>query len=298
MLKKSRSILIWNDWLIFALLSLIWGSSFILIKKSLVVFDPVTVASLRILFATIAFLPVIATNFYKINFRIWYKYLIVGLAGTGIPAFLFAIAQTKVSSNLAGALNTLTPIFTLIIAVLLFRTRFDLKKLSGVFLGLIGAASIIYTVNSDFRGGVFFTSLIVVASILYGLNVNLVKSYFDNHNTLILTAASFIFFGPVSLIILSKTDFLHQMQNNDKAWMALLSVATLSLFSTVISTVLFFRLVQKSNAVFASSVSFTAPVVALFWGWLDGESFNLANLISLSLILLGVYLTRNGKKSK
>ncbi len=296
MLNKSRSILKWNDWLIFALLSLIWGSSFILIKKSLVVFDPVTVASLRILFATIAFLPVIAVNFYKINFSIWYKYLIVGLAGTGIPAFLFAIAQTRVSSNLAGALNTLTPIFTLIIAVLLFRTRFDLKKVSGVFLGLIGAASIIYTVNSDFKGGVFYTSLIVIASILYGLNVNLVKKYFDNHNTLILTAASFIFFGPVSIIILAKTDFLHQMQKNDKALMALLSVATLSLFSTVISTVLFFRLVQKSNAVFASSVSFTAPVVALLWGWLDGESFNVVNLISLSLILLGVYLTRNGRR--
>jgi len=295
-LNKSRSILKWNDWLIFALLSLIWGSSFILIKKSLVVFDPVTVANLRILFATIAFLPVIAVNFYKINFSIWYKYLIVGLAGTGIPAFLFAIAQTRVSSNLAGALNTLTPIFTLIIAVLLFRTRFDLKKVSGVFLGLIGAASIIYTVNSDFKGGVFYTSLIVIASILYGLNVNLVKKYFDNHNTLILTAASFIFFGPVSIIILAKTDFLHQMQNNDKALMALLSVATLSLFSTVISTVLFFRLVQKSNAVFASSVSFTAPVVALLWGWLDGESFNVVNLISLSLILLGVYLTRNGRR--
>lgn len=296
MLNKSRSILKWNDWLIFALLSLIWGSSFILIKKSLVVFDPVTVASLRILFATIAFLPVLATKLYKINFNIWYKYLIVGLAGTGIPAFLFAIAQTRVSSNLAGALNTLTPIFTLIIAVLLFRTRFDLKKVSGVFLGLIGAASIIYTVNSDFKGGVFFTSLIVIASILYGLNVNLVKKYFDNHDTLILTAASFIFFGPVSIIILAKTDFLHQMQNNDKAWVALLSVATLSLFSTVISTVLFFRLVQKSNAVFASSVSFTAPVVALLWGWLDGESFNVVNLISLTLILLGVYLTRNGRR--
>ncbi|MBK7095766.1 MAG: DMT family transporter [Saprospiraceae bacterium] len=293
----KKKILRWNDWIAFALLSFIWGTSFILIKKSLVAFDSMQVASLRILIATLAFTPVFIFNLKKINFRIWYKYLIVGLAGGGIPPFLFSLAQTKVSSSLAGALNTLTPIFTLILAVIIFRNKIDLKKSLGVAIGLVGAFIMIYSTNSEFTGGVFYSSLIVLAAILYGFNVNLVKKFFNDHDPTVLTAASFMFFGPFSIIILLNGDFFEVMRTDSSALFSLASVTLLSLFSTVLATVLFFRLVQRSNALFASSVSFMAPFVALIWGLLDGETFNFIYILSLILILTGVYLTRNNNKS-
>ncbi|MGE5357364.1 MAG: DMT family transporter [Deltaproteobacteria bacterium] len=295
-MSKYREILKWNDWVAFAALSLIWGTSFILIKKSLIVFDSVEVAALRILIATIAFLPVFVVNIRKVDFRQWHRYLIVGIAGGGLPPFLFAFAQTRVSSSLAGALNTLTPIFTLILAVLIFNNRIDLRKTAGVVIGLIGASIMIYVTKSEFTGGIFYSSLIVLATILYGLNVNLVKKFFDSHDPNILTAASFIFFGPFCIVFLLNSDFAGKFENPE-IWFSLSTVALLSIFSTVLATVIFFRLVQRSNAIFASSVSFMAPVVALGWGLLDGETFNFIYILSLILILLGVYLTRNSNRS-
>jgi len=294
-LQGRRKIFKWNDWAAFVTLSLTWGTSFILIKKSLVAFDSVQVASLRILIATIAFTPVVIFNLRKIEWRNWYKYLLVGLAGGGIPPFLFSLAQTRVSSSLAGALNALTPIFTLLLGALLFRIKFTFKKLSGVALGLAGAFIIIYYNNISFEGGVFYSSLILLATIFYAFNVNLVKKFFDHHNTVVLTAASFIFFGYFTVIILVKSDFAEVMKTNPNAWMSLGAVTVLSLFSTVMATVLFFKLAQKSNALFASSVSFAIPLVALFWGFLDGEKLSIVHFLSLILILTGVYLTRNNR---
>jgi drug/metabolite transporter (DMT)-like permease len=155
----------------------------------------------------------------------------------------------------------------------------------------------IYVTKSEFSGGVFYSSLIVLATILYGFNVNLVKKLFNNHNPTILTAASFMFFGPFSILFLINGDFKDALFNHPDAILSLASVTLLSLFSTVIATVIFFRLVQRSNAIFASSVSFMAPVVALGWGLLDGETFNIVYILCLILILLGVYLTRINSKS-
>ena len=291
-MARKRKILKWNDWVAFGILSLTWGTSFILIKKSLVAFDSVQVASLRILIATIAFTPVVIFNLRKIEWERWYLYLLVGLAGGGIPPFLFALAQTRVSSSLAGALNALTPIFTLLLGVFLFKIKFSFKKMSGVALGLTGAFIIIYYNNVSFEGGFFYSSLILFATIFYAFNVNLVKKFFNSSNPIVLTAASFIFFGYFPIILLFKSDFIEVMKTNPDAWMSLGSVTFLSLFSTVMATVLFFKLAQKSNALFASSVSFAIPLVAFFWGYLVGEKLSIIHFLSLVLILTGVYLTR------
>lgn len=294
-MAKLNKILKWNDWIAFALLSLTWGTSFILIKKSLIAFDSVQVASLRILIATLAFLPVVLLNLKKIQWNNWYKYMILGLLGGGIPPFLFAFAQTKVSSSLAGALNALTPIFTILIAVMLFKTKIGGRKLLGVIIGFLGAGLIIYYTNSSFEGGFFYSSLILVATVCYAFNVNMVKKVFNNHNPVVLTAASFIFFGPFLIILLLKGDFLEVMKTHPDAYLSLGAVTILSLFSTVLATILFFKLVQKSNAIFASSVSYAIPLVALFWGVLDGENFSVIHILSLLFILTGVHLTRNKK---
>jgi len=221
-------------------------------------------------------------------------YLLIGLAGAGIPAFLFAIAQTKVSSSLAGALNTITPVFTLLIGAIFFHTRITGKKIMGMILGLSGVAIIFYINKMSFEGGFIYSALILLATVLYGLNVNLVKKFFNDHDPLVLTAASFIFFGFFALIPLLKSDFIHTLNTHPYAMKSLGAVVVLSLFSTVLATVLFFKLVQRSNAVFASSVSFAIPLVALAWGILDGEEFKLLHFLSLILILTGVYLTRKG----
>lgn len=294
-MRKKGDIFKWNNWVAFTILSLTWGTSFILIKKSLVAFDSTQVASLRILIATLAFVPVLILNIKKIDWSKWYLYLFVGLIGSGIPSFLFSLAQTKISSGLAGSLNTITPIFTLIFAVIMLKKKIDSKKIVGVFIGLFGAGLIIYNSNSSFEGGYLYSSLIILATVLYALNVNFVKKYFNTHDPVQLTAASFIFFGPLTIIILLKTDFVSVLQSNPDAMMSLGAVTLLSLFSTVFATVLFFKLVQKSNTIFASSVSFSIPLVAMFWGIIDGEHFTLLHVISLVAILLGVYLTRSKK---
>lgn len=291
-MNSNNRILKWNDWFAFLVLSLIWGTSFILIKKSLIAFDSTQVASLRILIATIAFLPVVLVNRKKIDWSKWYLFLIIGLAGGGIPPFLFAMAQTKINSGLAGALNTLTPIFTLLVALLFFKKRIDGKKSLGVVIGLIGAAVMIYLTNSSFKGGVFYSSLIILATVLYAFNANMVKKFFNNHNPLILTAVSFFVFGPVTILILGSGDFVDIMKTDSNALLSLGAVTVLSLLSTVFATVLFFKLVQKSNTIFASSVSYTVPFVAVSWGVLDGEQYNWYHMISLVAILIGVYMTR------
>ena len=297
-MSKIKKILVWNDWIAFLVLSLIWGTSFILIKKSLIAFDSTQVASLRILIATLAFLPVVIVHRKKVDWSKWYLFLIVGLAGGGIPAFLFAIAQTKINSGLAGALNTLTPIFTLLIALIFFKNKIDIKKSIGVVIGLIGAAVMIYLTNNSFKGGIFYSSLILLATVLYAFNANMVKKFFNSHDPLILTAVTFIVFGPITILILANGDFIEIMKNDSNALLSLGAVTILSLLSTVFATVLFFKLVQKSNTIFATSVSYTVPFVAVGWGVLDGEQYNWLHMLSLVAILLGVYLTRPQPKSK
>ncbi len=289
---KNSEILKWNDWVVFLVLSLIWGTSFILIKKSLLAFDSTQVASLRILIATIAFLPVVLFNLKKIDWSKWYLFLIVGLAGGGIPPFLFAIAQTKINSGLAGALNTLTPIFTLLVALIFFKNKIDNRKFLGVLIGLVGAGLLIYLTNTSFEGGLMYSSLIVLATVLYAFNANMVKKFFDNHDPLILTAVSFILYGPITVFILGNGDFLDVMRTDTNAYLSLGAVTLLSLMSTVFATVLFFKLVQKSSTIFATSVSYTVPFVAVLWGVLDGEVYNWYHMISFVAIVLGVYLTR------
>lgn len=297
-MNKFKEILKWNDWVVFIVLSLIWGTSFILIKKSLIAFDSSQVASLRILIATIAFLPIIFLNWDKIDWSKWYLYLIVGLAGGGIPPFLFAIAQTKINSGLAGALNTLTPIFTLLIAIILFKNKIDKRKFTGVVIGLIGAGLIIYSTNASFEGGVYYSSLIILAAVLYAFNANMVKKFFNSHDPLILTAVSFFVIGPFTVFILGYGDFVDVIKEDPNALLSLSAVTVLSLLSTVFGTVLFFKLIQKSNTIFASSISYTIPVVAMFWGLMDGEKYNVFHLVSLFAILIGVYLTRPKSKTQ
>lgn len=282
----------WIDWALLIALSITWGSSFILIKKALIAFNEVEVASIRIAFSTLISIPIVIYYFRQIEWRKWHYFLIVGLIGNGLPPFLFAAAQTEVSSSLAGVLNTLTPIFTLIFALMFFNQKLNLKNTMGVIIGLIGTFLIAWSGTGDFEGGGFYISLIIIATVLYALNINAVKFFFRDTKPILIIAVSFVLYGPFSFLIFGNTHFIQTVENHPYAIKSLLALLVLAGFGTVLATMYFFRLLQRSNTVFASSVSYVIPLVAVGWGLIDGEPFSFIYFISLALILVGVHLTR------
>ena len=290
-IKSNASIL---AWIALVLLSLVWGSSFILIKKSLLAFSALEVGAIRIALATIAFIPFFIHHFKDVPWEKLKYFIIIGLCGSGIPSFLYAIAQTKVDSSIAGLLNSLTPIFTLIIGLLIFRTVLIKKQLVGIIMGFIGAVALILLDNSGVHteGNILYACFIVLATICYATSVNVVKYKLDGLKPVMISSVSFIITGPLAIIYLLTTDFVYDITIHPDGWTSLAAVSTLALLSTFLSTILFYKLVHKTDAVFASSVSFLIPIVALTWGFIDGEFVGLGHIVSLICILIGVYLLR------
>ena len=295
--EQTNSVL--TAWVILFLLSLIWGSSFILIKKSLVAFSPQEVGAGRIAISFLAFTPLFFYQFKKIDWSKFWPLLVVGLFGSALPAFLYATAQTEIPSAIAGLLNALTPIFTFILSILAFGISFSWRQLLGITLGFIGTA-IIFLGQNEVTGSLPLVMglLLVLASLCYGISANTVKSYLGNVHPLMLSTVSFVLIGPWMLIYLLKTDFIYNIQTHPEGHMSLLALLTLSLIGTFGANIIFFRLVQLTDAVFASSVSFLTPIVAFGWGVMDGESFSIAFFISLILIFTGVILVKFKKDDR
>jgi drug/metabolite transporter (DMT)-like permease len=282
-------------WLLLIGLSLIWGCSFILIKKALIAFSPYQLGALRLGISSLAFTPVILIYRKEIPWNRLGTFFMVGLTGSGIPAFLFFIAQTKVNSSIAGVLNSMTPIWTLILGGLLFKTGFSKLKLAGVLLGFVGAVSLLWKGNGQDMGNQpLYGILILLATLCYGTSVNMVQYFFSGVRPLIISAVSFFTVGIPAIIYLLTTDVFSIVQNHPDAMYSLASVTALSLFGTVIASVVFYHLVQKTNAVFGSTTTYFMPIVALAWGFLDKEYIGIQHLFSMMLILSGVYLIKKG----
>lgn len=280
---------------ILLLLSLIWGSSFILIKKSLVAFDWTQVAALRMSVTMICFLPFVISNIKKVKSRkIFIGILLMALFGNALPAFLYPIAQTQIDSSLAGILNASTPIFTLLIGAILFNILPTRNKVIGVIIGIVGASLLIlYGQEHKVGANNLYGLFIVAATVCYGVSSNAIKEYLQDVPPITTSSVAFIIVGPLGLIYLFTTDFIEIMQTNENAWMSLASVSTLALMSTAIGTLLFIKLVQMTSAVFSSMVSYLAPIVAITFGFLDGEMITYWHFIGIILILFGIYLARN-----
>lgn len=279
--------------LILGFLSLIWGSSFILIKKGLVVYSPVQLACLRVSISAIAFLPFFLYQLKKVDWSKWPYLLLIGLTGSAIPSLLFSYAQTEVSSSIAGILNSLTPLFTLILGVIIFGNKMIWSKLMGVLLGLVGAALlIILGKKAGLQGNLWYGLLIVLATICYATSVNTVGKYLKDMPSFMISTVSFTFVGIPMLFYLFTTDFVSVLQFEPGALEALGYISILSLGGTFLATIIFFQLVQWTNPVFSSTVAYIIPIVALLWGVLDGELISVYHLLAISLILGGVYLSR------
>lgn len=272
------------------ILSLIWGSSYILIKKGLVYFTPIQVGTIRITFAFLVMLPFALKRFKSIPKNKWKFIAFTGLVSNLIPAILFAIAQTKIESSLTGILNALSPLFTLIFAVYLFKFKVNSFQIAGFFLGFAGTI-ILSLINSSggFGNMNVYVWLIVLATICYAISLNLIKYYLSDVSSLTITSLALLVAGPVSMILLFTTDFIERINMSGNFFIALTYIAVLGIFGTAIALVLYTKLIQMTTAIFASSVTYLVPVVAIMWGFLDGEILYPLHFAGMIFILLGIY---------
>jgi len=282
----------WLPWLILLILAITWGSSFILIKRGLEVFTSGEVGALRIVITWLFLMPFALLRIKVLNKRLTVLFMIVGLVGSLAPAFLFAAAQKGIDSSLAGILNSLTPLFTLLVGIIFFRTRPKWFNIAGVVIGLAGAMGLVSVSGSgNFTFNMGFAVLVIIAAFLYAVNVNTVKAYLKDIDPITITAMSFFMIGPIGAVyLLGFTPFVQSLSGNPHALAGIGYLAILAIVGTGLALMLFNHLIQMSSAVFASSVTYFIPVVAVIWGIADGEHFRAGFLMWILLVIFGVLL--------
>src|SRR5664280_333544 len=275
---------IWH-WLVVVLLSLIWGTSYILMKKGLRSFSTYQMASLRILISFVCLLPIALRSLPKLNKNNLRSILIIGFFGSGIPAFLYPLAQTRIDSSLTGMLNTLSSAFTLAIGILFYKRKAIRSQIAGVFLGFLGAAGLLYSGSFALN---YYGLFVVLATIMNGISNNEVSKA-EGLNGLQITSLSFFILSPFALALLLSTD-LHAVTLTPH-WLQNFSyVAILSVFGSAFANAIYYSLVRDTSPVVASVVVYFIPIVATLWGISDNEHPAPTMFISVLLILAGVYL--------
>ncbi len=282
------------NWLALILLAIVWGSSFILMKKGLDYFSNIEVASLRIAITFLVFLPLALRYFKRIPRQKLKTVALVGLLGSFIPAYLYTTAQTRIDSAVAGILNSLTPLFAFLWGVLLFSLKGNVIRFLGILIGLIGASLLAITPGQGFSINLF-AWLIVLATVLYGFNVNLTKEYLQNVKPIDITAVSFMCIGPFAIGWLFFTDFFTILKTNPESYIGLGYIGLLAVMGTALALWLFWWLLQRTDAIFSSMVTYLIPVVAVIWGLIDGEKLGLEDYLGFALISVSVFLV--GRKS-
>lgn len=287
-----------NKWFILFILSLTWGSSFILIKQSIKVYDPIQVGALRLCIAGLALVFFGVQNFKYIPKKLMPWVIVGGALGNFIPMFLFPIAQQKVSSSMAGILDSLVPIFVLIFGFLLFGIKSRWSQILGAVIGFIGAVILVSDDGHGQTNDLFNSFLIVLATIFYGINGLIIGRYLTSIPSFKLSSVVFtIWFGP-ALVILGFTGFFSEFEGTVEQWKGLGFVSVLGLVGTATAMILFYKLVQQTSAIFASVVTYLMPIVAVIWGIVDGEKLTWIHGVGGILILVGVYLIQMAPKKE
>ena len=278
-------------WVYLIALALVWGSSFILIKRGLVGLSPMQLGSLRIIFAALFLLLIGFKSLSKIPLRQWKYIALTATLGTFIPAFLFSIAQTQIDSSVSAILNSLTPLNTMVLGGLVFGLSFKRSQIFGVIIGLVGTFLLI--INGAIHHpeqNYYYAILIIIASICYATNVNLIKKYLSDLSPLSITTGNFLVLLFPALIVLFFSGFFEVIAI-EKVQHSLLYIIILGVVGTGIANIIFFKLVQMSSPVFATSVTYLIPVVAFSWGVLDNEMLTPIQFLGAFIILGGVYLS-------
>ena len=273
------------------ILALVWGSSFILIKKGLIGLTALQLGSLRIIFAAVFLVLIGFKSLAKIPKEKWKYIALTSMFGTFIPAYLFAIAQTEIDSSVSSILNSLTPLNTLILGALVFGLQFKRNQIFGILIGLIGSALLI--LNGAIHHpeqNYYYAILVLIASICYAVNVNLIKKYLHDLNPVSITTGNFMVLFFPAFIILFFSGFF-EVVHDVKIQESVLFIMVLGVVGTGIANILFFKLIQMSSPVFATSVTYLIPVVAFCWGLLDNEMLTPVQFFGAFIVLIGVYLS-------
>ena len=286
-------------WILLICLVLIWGSSFILMKRTLDFYSNNALGALRISFAGIVLLPFAFSRLKQLNKKQWFYLVIVGLIGNTFPAFLFAKAQTVIDSSLAGILNSTTPLFTLLVGISLYKLKAHWLNYVGILFGFAGAILIILAKNGgqiDFN--IQYSFYVILASIFYAFNLNVIKYNLSDTDPYTIAIISYsIVVGPILVYLFTGTDFIQSLQYPG-AVKALIYPALLGIFGSAIAIIIFNNLIKISGVLFAASVTYIIPIVASLIGFADGEIFKPIYLVWISLILIGVYFVNVNPKSK
>jgi len=281
-----------KKWVYLVVLTLIWGSSYILIKKSLIGLSPLQLGSIRILISTAILLLIGFSSLKGLTKEQWKWITVTGFIGTFFPSFFFAFAQTKIDSGVAAILNSLTPMATLFFGFFFFQFSIQKRQIWGVLIGFVGSIWLVMEDSSiTLDQNLFYVGLIFTASLCYALNVNILKRHLQDVSAMAIALGNFIFISIPALIILSFTGFFKaEVYQSSEVWESFKYLLLLSFFGTVIGKIMFNKFIQFASPVFASSVTYTLPIVAIGWGVLDGETINFWQLVAAGLILYGVSL--------
>ena len=284
-------------WLYLIILSIIWGSSFILIKKSLLGLTPYQLGALRTLVTALILFSVGLKSLKYINRPAWKWVVISGFLGSFFPAFLFAIAETQIDSAIASVLNSLVPLNAILLGFAIFKIGFTKRQFLGVIIGFLGTCILILRgADLNPEQNYLYAGFVILSTIMYALNVNIIKKYLQHVKPLSIATGNYVGIVIPALLILVYTDFFSQNTYSHPDFnMSVIYVVILSLIGTALAKVLFNTLIQISTPVFASSVTYLMPIVALIWGLLDGESFGMIQVFASTIILLGVYLANKKK---
>ena len=263
-------------------------------KRGLEEYTDMQVAALRIFIAFISLVPFLYTALKKLKKKHTIPLFITGVIGNGIPAFLFTKAQTSLESSFVGMLNSLTPIFTLFLGIYFFKIKPSTLNIAGVLLGFLGAILLYFSEMSNLHTINFSVLLVVVACLFYGVSVNVIRKYLAEMNPIDISAMAFLYVGPFAGYYVFSTDFV-EIASTKNGLSSLGYVTILAILGTSFSVVLFNKLIKDTSAIFAASVTYLIPIVAILWGVLENEPIKYEHYIGVCIILCGVYLVNKKK---
>lgn len=274
-------------------LASIWGASFFFIKHSVRIYSPIQMAMWRMSLSSALYLPVAWAFWSKIDWKKWKALLSVAFFGSAIPNFFFALAQQHVTSGLAGVLNSLTPLFTLTLGVAFFQMRFTRSKVIGVMLGLCGALLLIlFNSHSGTSGNAFFAGLCILAAACYAINANLMSRHLRDMHPAAIASSAFLMTAPLFFTGLWLSGGWQVTQTHEHGLEGIGYILYLAVLGTVGGNILYFWLMQRTTAIFATSTTYFLPVIAMILGVFDGEALGLIDLAATAVILTGVYIAR------
>ncbi len=285
-----------NKWIYLIVLTLIWGSSFILMKRASIAFKPIHIGALRTLICASFLFSFGHKSLTKIKKKHWKWVMISGIVGSMFPAYFYAYAVSGIGSTIPSILNSLTPFNTLWVSVLFFGISFNPKQLFGIIIGLLGTITLIYqgadlNPNQNYAYAVFP----LISSVGYAFNINIIKRYLHDLEPLAITTGNFLVISIPSIVILFFTGFFTEIELSQATQTAFLYLCILGIVCTAIAKILFNNLIQISSTIFTSSVTYTIPIVATLWGFLDGERLNYIQILSGVVILIGVWLVNKNR---